>query len=531
MPPRKSVPSLLSLSLGSAGALVIEHAKRVSADSYLVATSLGEEDCDLQMAERRASDMMDANVEAMEKVLRSHTPASLRQKLADAVLRALSAAVQGSKALYRKMNASSPESVHEMHVIVRYVKLVAGEEVSTLDLSKLPKMLRDELCRHLERMKGLRFLNLGPSSGRLSMSLRSLNLLSTVVLPGGDARNDTLAVVGQNCPLLAKLDVGGSAGITDAGATWLLRCKNVTDLNLYLTSVTVQMYAQLLMDLPKLRSVGRCDHFGQVLEYIHLYNSSPVRLPLQFFHSRDMTREQLRMLADVCPELRHVNLYVDEDVGGLLSPLQRLEHLGELKLLGCNFYSDGIDQLLKAKGEGLTLLELEHVDELDMDALYCIATNCPSIRKLVLFSCDFVENFGANGRERSFPPGTFGQLDTLVCVSETAPNVIEFLLGLGDGVRRVQFGSTAWFSDDVVARLVGAGAMANVEEVRIFRSYELTMASVELLLKACPRLRVLAEMEGWEGVSTAELARLRDKVKRCNYDLDTFGSWNLSGSL
>ena len=50
--------------------------------------------------------------------------------------------------------------------------------------------------------------------------------------------------------------------------------------------------------------------------------------------------------------------------------------------------------------------------------------------------------------------------------------------------------------------------MRNIEEIRILRSYELTMGAVQALLQACPRLKVLAEMDGWEGITEQELVRL-----------------------
>ena len=87
--------------------------------------------------------------------------------------------------------------------------------------------------------------------------------------------------------------------------------------------------------------------FGQVLEYISLYSTEPVRLSIQSFHSRDMSFNQLQLLVQMCPKLKHVNLYVDEDMGNLLKPFEELENLEELKLLACNFYSDGIDDLLR----------------------------------------------------------------------------------------------------------------------------------------------------------------------------------------
>ncbi len=71
-----------------------------------------------------------------------------------------------------------------------------------------------------------------------------------------------------------------------------------------------------------------------------------------------------------------------------------------------------------------------------------------------MFSCDFVENFGQSLRSRSFAgEEPFQDLETLVCVSETAPNVIEFLLTRAKNLRSVQFGSTAWFNDAVVEQV------------------------------------------------------------------------------
>ena len=198
--------------------------------------------------------------------------------------------------------------------------------------------------------------------------------------------------------------------------------------------------------------MGRCDATGQVMEYIAKHRSGQVTLPLAELHSRlnpkpqvalaslfsipdlvfhrilarDMSYEQLQLFVGMCPSTRKVNLYVDEDLGHLLSPLHSLANLQELKLLACNFYSDRVDRLVREQGHRLTLLHLEHVDELDMSALSLIALCCPALEKLVFFSCDFVENFGSS--PEGFPEPPFRHLTHLVCVSESAPNVIEFLL-------------------------------------------------------------------------------------------------------
>ena len=276
-------------------------------------------------------------------------------------------------------------------------------------------------------------------------------------------------------------------------------------------------------------SVGRCDAFGQVLEYLSVYNRDPVQFAIQYFHSRDVSYEQLRLLTKMCPKLTHVSLYVDEDAGNLLEPLISLENLSEVKLLACNFYTDKVDELLISKGSNLTLLHLEHIDELDMNALCCIAENCPNLDRLVFFSCDFVENFGSSLAEKRFILPPFEKLQSLVCVSESAPNIIEFLLVHAKNLKSVQFGSTAWFNDDTVTKVLAKGALKFVEEIRILRSYELTMLAVSALLETCPNLHILAEMDGWEGIGQIELAQLRKRIKDENLDLDTFIAWSVTG--
>jgi len=231
----------------------------------------------------------------------------------------------------------------------------------------------------------------------------------------------------------------------------------------------------------------------------------------------------------MCPKLTHVSLYVDEDAGNLLEPLISLKELGEVKLLACNFYTDKVDELLKFQGPQLTLLHLEHIDELDMNALCCVAENCPNLKRLVFFSCDFVENFGSSLADKKFRKPPFEHLLSLVCVSESAPNIIEFLLVHAKNLKSVQFGSTAWFNDDTVAKVLAKGALRKVEEIRILRSYELTMCAVNALLDQCPNLHILAEMDGWEGISQAELFQLRKRIKEDNLDLDTFIAWSVTG--
>ena len=78
-------------------------------------------------------------------------------------------------------------------------------------------------------------------------------------------------------------------------------------------------------------------------------------------------------------------------MGDLLTPLTVLEQLRELKLLACNFYNDRVDVLLLKSGHRLHTLHLEHIDELDMNALCCIADTCINLQThfVVILSLSF----------------------------------------------------------------------------------------------------------------------------------------------
>ena len=131
---------------------------------------------------------------------------------------------------------------------------------------------------------------------------------------------------------------------------------------------------------------------------------------------------------------------------------------------------------------------------------------------------------GQNQENQGLP---FRKLENLVCISETAPNVIEFLLVSADRLKCIQFGSTAWFNDTTVINILERGALKKIEEIRILRSYELTMRAVNLLITECPNLTLLSEMDGWEGISEEELRELRARIKSDNLDLDTFSTWSV----
>jgi hypothetical protein len=62
--------------------------------------------------------------------------------------------------------------------------------------------------------------------------------------------------------------------------------------------------------------------------------------------------------------------------------------------------------------------------------------------------------------------------------------------------------------------------MKHLEELRILYSSDMNMRTVELLLASCGNLRVLSELESWQGISMEELKIFKQHIFSNNFDLD-----------
>ena len=78
----------------------------------------------------------------------------------------------------------------------------------------------------------------------------------------------------------------------------------------------------------------------------------------------------------------------------------------------------------------------------------------------------------------------------------------------------------------VMAYVYPRGGLKHLTEMVILRSYELSMSAVESLISCCPQLRLLGELDGWEGVGSQQISQLRDNIKKYNWDLDIDCTWS-----
>lgn len=166
---------------------------------------------------------------------------------------------------------------------------------------------------------------------------------------------------------------------------------SLRSIQLYRTSVTLEGFAKLLVNCLNLEDIGRCDEIGRVLEFIDLTDSSAPPFKLKMYVSRYAPANHLQLAVDMCPDIRSVTVF-HHNVHGDLMMLIGLKDLCELKLLSCDFYADQVKQILQVKGCNITHLHLEHVDQIDLNALMYISQMCPLLESFTLYNCTLIHH-------------------------------------------------------------------------------------------------------------------------------------------
>uniref|UniRef100_A0A1B6L9K3 Uncharacterized protein n=1 Tax=Graphocephala atropunctata TaxID=36148 RepID=A0A1B6L9K3_9HEMI len=416
--------------------------------------------------------------------------------------------------------------LNKMKVVVSLTEVVLHPQLKQLNVFVWPKIMRHVLNTNLSKLTGLEELNLGSGSAGWDTTEAEKYILSGVQWMSNlttfclcfDCTNSIINVLGNNCLALQNLDVTSSRSVTDRSIPYLLNCKKLKDVKLYRTSVTVSGFKDLLTGLSSIEDLGRCDEFGSVLQKLNEQRANP--LPLLALQCRDMTIEQLQLLVHYCPRLTTISVFHDESIADL-TILSALRNLKDLKIMNCDFFTDSVKEVLDKRGENLTSLHLEHVEEIDLNALIYISQYCPNLKKLSFYNCEFTQHelLSFNLKKLAVPP--FSCLERLVCASDCSLNDLEFLMMNCKNIRFIQLGSSTGMNDATMGRVLGQNPMKKLEELRILYSYDLSMQTVRLLMSHCEELCSLSELESWGGITSQELEIFRKHIRENNIRLDT----------
>lgn len=515
MPKKHQIPSLEELALRSVGQFVTDVGRHCV--KPICAISIHDP--------ARGISTLHAWLDWIKHQLVSSVPWYLYDRMSVEALKAILKLINETKNSFSQYFPTS-NYLSEMNVVVNLTEVVVHSNLKTIEFSLWPKVMRHVLYRNLHAMTGLEVLDLGSGSAGWRISgIEKMIVCAVSMMPNltsftlcFDCTDSIVTAVGLNCPKLQKLDVTASRSVTDRCLTVIQRCWMLREIQLFRTSVSIAGYAELILEHPNLEDIGRCDEFGYVLEHIRVTGMYKKPFNLKVFESRDISTEHLHLLVEMCPSLSKVSIVHDESINDLLI-LGALGNLVDLKLLCCDFFTDRVKELLESQGGKIESLHLEHVNEIDLNALVWISQFCPKLKSLVLYNCEFGEHAPVLITDKLFVP-PFKYLERIKCVADCATLHLEFLLSHCVNIKFIQLGSSTGIGDDTMARVLTKNPMNKLEELKILYSDDLSMKTVKLLMQNCDNLRRLSELESWQGISIAELDSFQKELRVNNVDLD-----------
>ncbi|XP_044752475.1 uncharacterized protein LOC123312224 isoform X1 [Coccinella septempunctata] len=513
MPKYRQVTCLQTLALRSVGNMVTFLAPKMVAEFKLINDS------------QQIPQLLQIKLDFLNDHLVSHVPFYLIDKMAVEVLKAVKSLIdETKKSYYARTNMS--KFLIEMNVVVNLTEVVLNSRLREIDFSKWPKIMRYVLYKNLYKMTGLEVLNLGSCLEGWKSYEHDRNILHGISNMGNlrflclcfDCTDQIIQVLSDNCPHLQCLDVTSSRSVTDRSIHCLLKCKKLKELQLHHTSITNEGLAHLLNGLPNIQEIGKCDEFGDVVKHLYHELNATGPFALKKIQTRDLSNENLKLFVDMFPNIECISLFYLSNQVADFTIFSSLEHLKELKLLSCAFYGDYLKQLLEVKGTNIEILHLEHVEEIDYDVLVHISQFCPFLKSLVIYNCDFLsDNILPIINSNTSP---FQYLERLFWMVDGALSHLEYILSNAFNIKNIHLGSSTGINHSSMVKILNKNPMTNLEELRILFSNDMSMETVDLLLSKCTNLKVLSELESWQGISVEELKSFRSHIIKKNFDLD-----------
>lgn len=472
---------------------------------------------------RKTSEILKSYINTLHLILEYNIPCFIFDELCNGLFGEIPKMVDRIKGRM-SIRTSMGEFLGQIQIAVALAEVVIGPNLTTCNFEEMPKMLQQIFYNKLNLLTGLKNLNLGSLSGGWKtadmegtilnglLNMRNLRQLSL----NYDCTNNILLALIDTCPQLQLIDLSSSKSISNDSINLLLRMKTLRSVQLHRTCVTIEGYVKLLLGLPNLEDVGRYDEIGRCLEYIVDMYPDKKEFALRKFSSRYVTTRFLQILASHCPKMQHVSIFYNVLICELMS-LIGINELSNLHLLACDFFSDQIRDVLAVKGCNITHLHLEHVDQIDSNALMYISQFCPDLKVLIIYNCELLESTSLYMKQPIIPP--FMNLEYLTLVAECQLYHLEFLLSTCLQIKSIKLGTLVPTTDYLFDRVLCHNPMEHLEELSIVCSEGLTIAMAYKLVEVCPKLTVLNELEGWVRIQDFELEKFLQFIKINNFDL------------
>ncbi|XP_049865925.1 uncharacterized protein LOC126366733 [Pectinophora gossypiella] len=465
------------------------------------------------------------NVSNVRSLLAHNVPWMLYDSLVNEVIRALNELFENTKQSLG-FRGSMGKFVSQMNVIVRMAEAVFTNKLTIVCIDTIPKVLRSVFYSKLHMLSGLVYLNLGSLSGgwktadmeeSVIYALKELHCLKYLFI-NYDCTDNILICIVENCKKIEKLDVSSSKCINNDSINIVSKLKSLRSVQLYRTLVTLEGFAKLLINCKQLEDIGRCDDIGRVLEFIDLTNSEARPFQLKTYVSRYATNSHLQLAVEMCPFIRSITVF-HSSLQTDLMVLLGLQDLRELKLLSCDFYADQVKQVLQVKGCNITHLHLEHVEQIDLNALMYISQMCPLLESFTLYNCTLIQHTSLYTKKLEIMP--FRNLKKLTCVAACTDEQLLFMLTNCINVEFIHIGTAVQFTDDFVEKLLNKNPLIHLKELRIMQSDFMTMVSVERIIESCMSLELLVELESWVLLTENDRDYIRNYIRVNNLNINT----------
>ncbi|KAM3964853.1 LOW QUALITY PROTEIN: uncharacterized protein ACR2FA_001251 [Aphomia sociella] len=491
--------------------------------------ALKAENCTKQIAILAQKDINGAHIVLTENInylrnfLDYNVPWMIHDLLVDEVIKALSDLLERTKESLG-FRGSMGKFVTQMNVIVRTAEVLFTKNLTRVCIDSIPKMLRSVYYSKLSMLNGLVYLNFGSLWGwktadmeeAVIQSLKELHCLKYLFV-NYDCTDNILKCIVENCKLIEKLDVSCSKCVTNESIDIILKLKKLRSIQLYRTFVSKEGFTNLLLNCKTLEDIGRCDDIGRILEFIDLTNSEAKPFHLKIYVSRYATGQHLQLAVEMCPYIRSMTVFHNTLQSDLMV-LIGLKDLRDLKLLSCDFYADQVKQVLQVKGCNITNLHLEHVDQIDLNALMYISQMCPLLESLTLYNCTLIQHTSLYTKKLEILP--FRNLKKLTCVSKCTDEQLLFLFTNCLNVEFVHTGTAVEFTDDLIFKILDKNPLIYLKELRIMQSDFLTMTSVERIIQSCMNLEIFVELESWTLLTDNDRDHIINYIKINNLNVD-----------
>lgn len=367
--------------------------------------------------------------------------------------------------------------------------------------------------------------------------------------------NETLNKIGCSCPNLTNLDISYNHKVTNIGLECLLPseyrqgCPHLVKLFIFECSVTNEGVASFLKSMPKLRflgykETGQCmailiknnlSVLTNKLELAHLNNLGISSRTCKDFGKLNCTEDLISAIYSQCPKLNGLKVRVTDSNIPLLRKIKTITVLELVYNVGTPASpGNGTLQYLTVSGPQFVSLSFL-CDTFTTKYLKVVCEQCCNLKKLLIRCITFVCDQDITKTDNSkctlngleilfFKVGQYQVFTNGLDEVRIPHHIIEYILHKSSVLVEVTLVMcNLLFCDNFIKQLFSSIQSDNIKEIMILiphrnfigSSINLTMTSVEILLKLCPQLQKLGNILVWN-ISLEEYQELRRQLNVVN---------------